>query len=187
MTERAPFRLLKRAARFRAARFVFISIFVRDCSAAHYSLNNCHVERRAEGPASQVGGTSIIAIRTGFCSSDPRDPRFRSASLGVTAFAVMLSGGAASPAVETSRPIGTFTHHEPYTQCVASDGWSFMQLFARGGCGLPAQSVESTGCHLERNVADAKSKGLDMEKHSPLRFARGHADPAVEIPRLRSG
>ena len=114
-------------------------------------------------------------------------PRFRSASLGVTAFAVMLSGGAASPAVETSRPIGTFTHHEPYTQCVASDGWSFMQLFARGGCGLPAQSVESTGCHLERNVADAKSKGLDMEKHSPLRFARGHADPAVEIPRLRSG
>ncbi len=74
MTERAPFRLLKRAARFRAARFVFISIFVRDCSAAHYSLNNCHVERRAEGPASQVGGTSIIAIRTGFCSSDPRDP-----------------------------------------------------------------------------------------------------------------
>ena len=60
-----------------------------------------------------------------------------------------------------------------------------MQSFARGGCGLPAQSVESTGCHLERSVADAKSKGLDMEKHSPLRFARGHADPAVGIPRLR--
>ena len=65
---------------------------------------------------------------------------------------VMLSGGAASPAVETSRPIGTFTHHEPYTQCVASDVRSFLQSFARGGCGLQAQSAESTGCHVERRA-----------------------------------
>ncbi len=88
-------------------------------------------------------------------------PRFRSASLGVTAFAVMLSGGAASPAVETSRPIGTFTHHEPYTQCVASDVRSFLQSFARGGCGLPAQSAESTGCHLERS-----DSGVERSRHS---------------------
>ncbi len=33
--------------------------------------------------------------------------------------------------------------------------------------------------------ASAEPKGLDMEEHSPLRFARGHADPAVGIPRLR--
>ncbi len=75
---------------------------------------------------------------------------------------VMLSGGAASPAVETSRPIGTFTHHKPHTQCAASEGRNVrVQSFARGGCGLPAQSAESTGCHLERS-----DSGVERSRHS---------------------
>ncbi len=110
-------------------------------------------------------------------------PRFRSASLGVTAFAVMLSGGAASPAVETSRPIGTFTHHEPYTQCVASDVRSFLQSFARGGCGLPAQSAESAGYHLERSRR--RSERLDTAEHSSVQFKTVHTGTTVEIPRFR--
>ena len=105
-------------------------------------------------------------------------PRFRSASLGVTAFAVMLSGGAASPAVETSRPIGTFTHHEPYTQCVASDVRSFLQSFARGGCGLPAQSAESAGYHLERSRR--RSERLDTAEHSSVQFKTVHTGTTVE-------
>ncbi len=105
-------------------------------------------------------------------------PRFRSASLGVTAFAVMLSGGAASPAVETSRPIGTFTHHEPYTQCVASDVRSFLQSFARGGCGLPAQSAESAGYHLEQSRR--RSERLDTAEHSSVQFKTVHTGTTVE-------
>ena len=35
----------------------------------------------------------------------------------------------------------------------------------------------ATFCHLERSVEDAKSKGLDLTKHSPLRIARALAAP----------
>ncbi len=106
-------------------------------------------------------------------------PRCRSASLGVTAFVVMLSGGAASPAVETSRPIGTFTHHEPHTQCAASEGRNVrVQSFARGGCGLPAQSAESAGYHLERSRR--RSERLDTAEHSSVQFKTVHTGTTVE-------
>ena len=44
---------------------------------------------------------------------------------------------------------------------------------------------ETSYCHLERSVADAKSKGPDMARHSPLRYI-----PAVRnqryLPAIRS-
>ena len=70
----------------------------------------CRLERSDSGvERSRVRRTFAAAIRKGSCHFTVETPRFRSASLGVTAFAVMLSGGAASPEVETSRPIGAFT------------------------------------------------------------------------------
>ncbi len=42
-----------------------------------------------------------------------------------------------------------FTTHTRSTQPAKDE--TGLQSFARGGCGLPAQSAESTGCHLERS------------------------------------
>ena len=101
---------------------------------------------------------------------------------------VMLSGGAASPAVETSRPIGTFTHHEPHTQCAASEGRNVrVQSFARGGCGLQAQSAESTGCHVERRAAGPQSRHPNVPEFLPLRFAWVHACSTLGTPRQARG
>ncbi len=40
-------------------------------------------------------------------------------------------------------------------------------------------------CHVERRAAGPKLRHLDSAEYSPLRSARVHARPTVEIPRLR--
>ena len=53
-----------------------------------------------------------------------------------------------------------------------------MQSFARDGCGLPAQSAESAGYHLEQSRR--RSERLDTAEHSPVQFKTVHAGTTVE-------
>ena len=53
-----------------------------------------------------------------------------------------------------------------------------MQSFARGGCGLPAQSAESAGYHLERSRR--RSERLDTAEHSSVQFKTVHTGTTVE-------
>ena len=68
---------------------------------------------------------------------------------------------------------------------------SYVQSFARGGCGLPpAFCRRSCSDRNDRHAvtlsgATAKSKGLDTAEHSPARRTRVPAGPTVGIPRLR--
>ncbi len=103
------------------------------------------------------------------------------------ALAVMSSGGPQA----RSRDISTYRRihlHEPHTQCAASEGRNVrVQSFARGGCGLQAQSAESTGCHVERRAAGPQSRHPNVPEFLPLRFAWVHACSTLGTPRQARG
>ncbi len=88
-------------------------------------LLSCRAKgRRPEVETSRQCGTFTIADHNGSRHFTVETPRFRSASLGVTAFAVMLSGaplGAKSKHLDSSE-------HSPLQyipQCAASEGRTF--------------------------------------------------------------
>ena len=94
-------------------------------SAALGMTGICRLERSDSGvERSRVRRTFAAAIRKGSCHFTVETPRFRCASLGVTAFAVMLSGaplGAKSKHLDSSE-------HSPLQyipQCAASEGRTF--------------------------------------------------------------
>ena len=96
-----------------------------DCACARNDNHFCHLERSDSGvERSRVRRTFAAAIRKGSCHFTVETPRFRCASLGVTAFAVMLSGaplGAKSKHLDSSE-------HSPLQyipQCAASEGRTF--------------------------------------------------------------
>ena len=80
----------------------------------------------------------------------------------------MLSGGATSPEVETSRPIGTFTI-AIRTGLRPSD--------RPDSSTTPAASLGMTITSVTLSGASAESKGLEFAEHAPVRFVRIYANP----------
>ena len=56
-----------------------------------------------------------------------------------------------------------FTTHTRSTQPAKDE--TGLQSFARGGCGLPAQSADSAGCHVERRGGQPRSRDISTARN----------------------
>ena len=119
-------------------------------------------------------------------------PRFRFATLGMTEQFTIHNYSARScchlersvSGVERSRHNRTFILAK-HPRCSQPTKDETFECSPSPGVAADCRRRASNRPAVTLSEASAEPKGLDMEKHSPLRFARGHADPAVGIPRLR--
>ncbi len=119
---------------------------------AQFTMHDCSVSvmlsegaTSPEVETSRLDGAFAIAVRPGSRRPDRRDSSTApAASLGMTEKCHSERRGV-NPEVETPRPIGafTFTSHTRSSQTAKDE--TKVQSFARRGCGLPAQSADSTG------------------------------------------
>ncbi len=119
---------------------------------AQFTMHDCSVSvmlsegaTSPEVETSRQRGTFTIATRTGSRSYDRRDPSIPLRSARDDSGSCHPERRGVNPVIETSRPIGafTFTSHTRSSQTAKDE--TKVQSFARRGCGLPAQSADSTG------------------------------------------
>ncbi len=151
------------------------------------NIHRCSSKRFT--PARPSRRSELLPSRFAWVHAHPtvEIPRLRFATLGMTEQCTIHNYSARScchleRSRRRSRKVSSQQNIHPCEASplfAANEGRNVrVQSFARDGCGLPAQSAESAGYHLERSRR--RSERLDTAEHSSVQFKTVHTGTTVE-------